>query len=109
MISYNLILKSVSVYPLLGNYENVVKRVIWNIEFFDTEYPDVKSVGSVDTMLNTDDINSFIEIENLTNDDILIWALETQGDQDFINSIQSFHEERLQRLIIESQLVKYDI
>lgn len=109
MLNYNLFLEEVGVYPLFLEKENVIQRVIWRVVFSDTELEDEHITYYAETLLDINNISNFIQIEDLTKDQILEWALNAQGGQSYIDNISLSAEKRLNILKLKKQTVKYDI
>lgn len=110
MLAYNLFLEEVGVYPLLLEKENVIQRVTWRTVFYDSELKDNERITyHAETLLDTNNISNFIQIEDLTKDQILEWALSAQGGQTYIDNISLSAEKRLNMIKLKKQTVKYDI
>lgn len=109
MLNYNFTLQEVGVYPSLADYDNVIKRVVWYIIFSDTELEDEQISVYLETTLDTDDLENFVEIQNLTKEQILQWAFEVQGGQVYIDKMIPFAQSKLDKLKIKNQTVEYDI
>ena len=88
-IDYAATLIALKTIPEQGGKTNICKVVQWEINFFDTTYPQqVWSVASVETILNTDTLSdSFIEFNSLTQQQILQMALDYHGGDSFLDSL----------------------
>lgn len=109
MLNYNLFLEEISVYPQLLEKENVIQRVIWRTVFYDSELEDEQVTYYAETLLDTNDLSNFVQIEDLTKDQILEWALSARGGQTYIDNISLSAEKRLNMIKLKKQTVKYDI
>tara|TARA_B110000093_G_scaffold110278_1_gene118366 strand:+ start:2409 stop:2795 length:387 start_codon:yes stop_codon:yes gene_type:complete len=78
---------------------NVIKRVVWEITFTDPEIStDVESKLMACSVLDTDGITSFLEIDDLTDNQILEWAYAKHGGADnFIPMVTPTHIAEIQR------------
>ena len=77
---------------------DICKVVTWEINFFDTNYPDqVWSVAGLETILDTDSLpDSFVEFGDLTQQQILQMAFDQQGGDEFIDEhLRPYHEAEL--------------
>lgn len=116
MIDYKLYLHRVEVLPTVGSVSNVVKRVIWAIEFFDSEYPEIcRSIAGVETLLETEYLtnaaytNNFIAIEDLSHSQIIEWCFTMQGGEAFIEEIRPVHEANIFELRNNMNYKVYDL
>lgn len=94
MIEYKLYLLDIQIIPTLDTLENVVKKVLWAIEFYDTDNPEIfKSVGAVETILDTNNIavEDFVQINSLSHSQIIEWVFAIQGGEEFIENIRPIH------------------
>ena len=85
-------LVSVFVIPEHEGYRNVVRRVVWAIRF---ERDGVFSDAHVETFLNVDALEDFIEASQVGNERVLQWAFDQQGGDAFVAGLQSTHERYL--------------
>jgi len=110
-IDYTTRLHSVFVVDNIDSFQNVVKKVVWAVDFFDTSNPTLKSTGAVESYLNTDSISStFTPYENVTQTQILQWASDAEGGKDFFDKLlESGHTAHLEKLIEDSTLTSKDI
>lgn len=110
-IDYEMNLRSIEVIPQQDTFTDVLKRIVWEVEFFDTGNPDIKSKGGVETYLNTDALsaNTFVDYTNLTKTQILEWVLAAQGGTAFLDELlEGGHAATLEKKILDSTLVEKD-
>jgi len=69
--------------------KDVVKRVMWQITFFDKADTSVSSTALVETYLDTNSLSqdSYTAYDSLTQVMILEWALAAQGGTAFLDQI----------------------
>ena len=109
-ILYKTSLERIEVYPELNGNTNVIRVVVWNINFYDEAQPDVMTFGQAETLLPEPTSSSgFSDIATLTKDNILQWAFETEGGEAFIDTLRTFAEEHLAYLLQKAGTVEYDI
>ena len=110
-IDYAATLVALKTLPEQNGKTDICKVVRWEINFFDTTYPEqVWSVAGVETVLNTDTLsNSFIEFDNLTQQQIVQMALDHEGGSSFLDSLMPFHEEELQKKMALKDVEEKDV
>lgn len=111
-IDYAMNLQSVWAIDNQDSLQNVVKKVNWVVEFFDTNNPDIKSTGGVESYLDTDSItaDTFTSFDNLTQTQILQWALDAEGGTAFLDQLlEGGHAANLEKLIQDASYVYKDI
>lgn len=111
-IDYAMSLQNVWAIDNQDSFQDVVKKVNWVVEFFDTNHPDIKSAGSVESYLNTDSISadSFTSYENITQTQILQWALDAEGGTAFLDQLlEGGHAANLEKLIQDASYTYKDI
>lgn len=111
-IDYTMALRSVSVINEQGSMANIVKRVLWSIRFFDTDHEEIGSEATVETYLDTDALgaDSFTPYENVTQTQILQWAFDKQGGQEFLDQLlEEYHSALLAKLISDASYTEKDI
>jgi len=98
-IDYQATLIDLKTIPEQDGHTDICKEVRWEINFFDTTYPDdVWSVAAVETVLDTDELpTSFISYSDLTQQQILQWALDHHGGNEFLGKLLEHHEDHLLR------------
>ena len=107
-IDYEMTLSDVSVIAQQDTFTNVVKRVVWLIDFFDTSQPTIKSTGSVETYLNTDDVSAdtFSPFESLTQTQILQWAFDAEGGTVFLDELlEGGHATMVEKLVTDASYI----
>jgi hypothetical protein len=102
-ITYQLF--NVGVVPNFLGHANVVRSVRWGVTW---EESGVSSVASVETILPFDHAASFRPIESLNKDDVISWAIEAQGGQDFIDRLAQYHVPDLAHKVASVGVVDYD-
>ncbi len=110
-IDYAATLVALKTIPEQDGKTDICKLVQWEINFFETTYPDqVWSVASVETILDTDTLSdSFVEFSDLTQQQILQMALDHQGGDSFLDSLMPYHEEELQKKFDLKDIEEKDI
>lgn len=89
--------------------DGAVRKVEWQIIFTDAEYPDISSIALVVTYLDTKETAAMKSTE-LTQTQILDWAVTAQGGDEFINELwERGHKQDLERKIADSELVELDL
>jgi len=89
-ISYKLY--EVGVLPTLKNLQNVVARVRWGIEY---EEDGITSCAAGESLLDTDNIENFVPINELSREQVLDWAFQVHGGQKFLNQLLTYHTEQI--------------
>jgi hypothetical protein len=110
-IDYEMALDEVYSIPQQDNMVDVVAKVQWTVSFFDTDHPNVKSSGVVTTHLYTDSINvdSFVAYEDVTQTQILQWALDAQGGTSFLDQLlEGGHADNVAALVKDLDYVRKD-
>jgi hypothetical protein len=92
-------IKKIDVIPSHAGRNNVIKRIVWEITFIDPEINvDVESKTIACAILDTDSIEEFTSINNVTDEQILEWGYSQHGGiENFIPMITPLHIEELQR------------
>lgn len=110
-IDYAATLISLKTIPSQDGKTDICKHVIWEVQFFETTYPDtVWSIASIETVLDTDTLSSgFIEFSNLTHQQIVQWALDKQGGDPFLTELLEGHKDYLQHQYDFKDLESKDI
>lgn len=95
------------VWPEKNGQQNVVGRVDWQITFLRNG---AQSRGSAQTLLNVDDLSNFVDVNQLTEDQILTWAYNTQGAEVYLNFIYNeVHNSNLNFLEKQIGLVPWSL
>ena len=111
-VDYNTNLIGVSCIDSQDGLAEIVKRVVWEVSFFDTQHPDLQSVGTVETFLDTDGLASetYVAFTNVTKGQIIAWALAEQGGNDFLDSLlEGGHAANVENLVRCAALREKDI
>jgi hypothetical protein len=103
-------IKKIDVITTQGGKCNVIKRVVWEITFTDPEIStDVESTMLACAILDTNNITGFVDIYNLTDDQILEWAYAKHGGADnFIAMVTPNHIAEIQRRAESFGLQEYN-
>lgn len=96
-IDYAATLIGLKTIPEQSGKTDICKAVNWEINFFDTTYPEkVWSVAGVETLLDTETIPAdFVEFADLTQQQILQWCLDHHGGNSFLDELLTYHESEL--------------
>lgn len=97
-------LNQVYVYPDFEGKQNVIKKVVFSIDF---KREDCVSTAIVEAILDTTNLQEFVEIDLLTDDQIIQWAFEKEGGDALLQNIQPHHEAHLDYLVLSSGTVEY--
>lgn len=111
-IDYTMTLTFVSVINEQDSLNDIVKKVIWEMRFFDTDHPTITSVATVETYLDTDSLaaDSFTPFANLTHTQILQWAYDREGGDTFKDHLLDIHHRNyLDKLIADASYTEKDI
>lgn len=111
-IDYAMSLQNVWAIDSQDSFQDVVKKVNWVVEFFDTANPNIKSTGGVESYLNTNSLSadSFTSYENLTQTQILQWALDAEGGTAFLDQLlDGGHAANLEKLIQDASYTYKDV
>ena len=110
-IDYEATLVALKTLPEQESKTDICKVVRWEINFFDTTYPEqVWSVAGVETILDTDDLSdSFVEFSDLTQQQILQMALDHHGGNKFLDELLPHHEEELLRKMALRDVEEKDV
>ena len=81
----------------IPGWDDVVKKVVWEIEFFDLDFRrSVNVTALVITQLNTEDlVDTFVAYSELTQQQILQYCLDQEGGSGFLEYLQSVHASAL--------------
>ena len=103
--------KRIEVLPTLGDYSNVVKRIILEITFTDSELENpVESKMMMVALLSTDDMEGFVDISEVTESQIITWSYNFHGgEENFIDMVSQSHTEELSRRNSSYGLQKFDL
>lgn len=110
-VEYTAELREVGLIPEQVGFSNIVKKIIWSITFFDSEDPEnIFSVATIETYLNTESIDeeAFVAWENITQTEIVQFALEEMGGQSFVDDLKQNHVYTLDKMKLDNSLNKID-
>jgi hypothetical protein len=85
-------LAAIYVLPEFNGYQNVIRRVMWGIQFEDSGHI---SEATVDTVLPIDSIEQFIPANQVGNEQVLQWAYDAQGGAAFLAQLEPFHTDQI--------------
>lgn len=111
-IDYSTKLVRVGCVDSQDSYTDVVKHIEWEVSFFDTSNPEVKTMGHIETVLDTDNLNadSYVLFSDVSKAQILAWALTKQGGNDFLDGLlEAGHAARLEELLVKAQFTAKDL
>lgn len=110
-IDYAATLVALKTIPEQDGKADICKVIRWEINFFETTYPEqVWSVAGVETVLDTDALSdSFVPFSDLTQQQILQMALDHQGGDSFLDSLMPYHEEELQKKMALKDVEEKDV
>lgn len=80
MINYDWNCKTVDVYPMDGDYTDVVYNVHWIVTGKD-EDADVSAINIGTQVLDTSSITDFIPFNELTNEEVVAWVKSAMGEE----------------------------
>jgi len=104
-------IKRIEVLPTLGEFSNVVKRVILEITFTDSSLENpVESKSMMVALLSTDDMEGFMDISEVTESQVITWAYNFHGgEENFVGMVSQAHTEELARRNASYGLQKFDL
>ena len=110
-LQYSTEVKRIEVLPSLGEYTNVVKRVIMEITFTDSELENpVESKAMMVSLLSTEDMSNFMDISEVTESQVKTWAFDFHGgEENFIEMVSEAHSQQLSRKNDSYGLEKFDL
>lgn len=110
-LQYSAEVKRIEVLPSLGEYTNVVKRVIMEITFTDSELENpVESKTMMVALLSTEDMSNFMDISEVTESQVKTWAFDFHGgEENFVGMVSQAHTEELSRRNASYGLKKFDL
>lgn len=110
-LQYSTEVKRIEVLPSLGEYTNVVKRVIMEITFTDSELENpVESKAMMVSLLSTEDMSNFMDISEVTESQVKTWAFDFHGgEENFIGMVSEAHSQQLSRKNGSYGLEKFDL
>lgn len=87
-----------------GQHSNVVTRVRWGLEF---ERGGFTSLAFIETFLNIADLSNFTPVEQLTKEQIIQWAFDTQNGDQIIAEQWAHHESMISYAALQASVVEY--
>jgi hypothetical protein len=98
-------LHDVQVYKNKNGHSDVIGLVRWAVEF---QRGGFVSYAVVETLLDTSNLNNFVPIAQVTREQVLSWALATQGGEEFVEQhLRPYHEAELEAQEHRSGLTVY--
>ena len=96
-IDYEAKLLELYTIPEQDGETNIVKKVTWKVEFFDTDFRRaVNSHAEIVTYLNTDTLAAdFVSYDALTQQAVLQLCLDHEGGSEFLEYLEGVHESNL--------------
>lgn len=104
MTTHEIQLREIFVYPEFNGHQNVLRKVFWSIKFMRDG---VESVATGESILDVSNLQNFVSIDQLTDAQILEWAITTEGGSAFVEQLQSRHEEFLDYHLLSLGTVSY--
>lgn len=103
-------LVKVFIHPEKDGFQNVIRKVTWEIISNAGDTPETQIKSIVETELDTSNLSqdSFILVEDMSTTEILNKAIEAQGGQEFIDSIRATQEEYVMDKLLKNSLSEYD-
>lgn len=90
--------------PAIVGYDNVIAKVVWQIEFTDGTS---NSAGMGETEFQFSNPETFIPIEQVTDEVLEQWVIEKEGGVQFINMLKNIHAPMIEKKNKEANLVEY--
>lgn len=95
-----------------GDLTDVVKYIEWEVRFFDTSEPNIASIATIHTELDTDNVSSdsFVAFADVTKAQLAAWGLAKHGGTDFLDGLlDGGHASRLEELLRVSSYAPKDV
>lgn len=93
-ITYKFIKRNIQITQDIEGYSNVICKIFWSFEFTNGE---ASSEGSGVTLLDTSDLTSFTDIEDVTDAQLEAWVKSISFPTSWDN-YKAFHAQRLHNL-----------
>lgn len=104
-------IKRIEVLPTLGEFTNVIKRVVLEVTFTDPDlaHP-VESKTMMVSVLSSEDMSDFVQISDVTESQIIKWTFDYHGGEEkFVEMTSKQHGEELARRVETYGLKKFDL
>lgn len=88
--------------PTLGGNSDVLAKVNWELVFTQDGYESV-SVG--ETMLDTDNIDTFTPFAQVTEKQVEDWVIAKEGGAEFISMLEGLHKSTIERMSLDARTV----
>lgn len=98
-------LDKVFVYPEYENVTNVIRKINWILKF---QKGSKESIASGETLIDFDPAFEFIDIDQLSDEQIVDMALDKEGGQQFVDYLLRCHSDNLVYLESLDGLVEYE-
>jgi hypothetical protein len=85
-------------------YQNLISTVEWAIIFSDGHY---SSEARLITDLPIDQIKEFVEITQVSKDQLINWCINTEGGSAFLTQIVEIHRRQIEFLKRQDQSEEY--
>ena len=96
----------INVLPEHEGRKNVIGSVMWRIVFTDEG---VESVAAIHTVLDVyENQSDYVDIENLSDDDIMDRCIGVEGGDDFLTVLAQNHSQEIARKKLFNALVVYE-
>lgn len=104
-IQRSLQIHEINVYPEYNGKQNVIRRVVVRVTF---SKDGAESIGLIESVLSVIDLSNFVAIEELTDQQIIDWAIDAQGGEAMLSGLEAIHQEELDYRARYAGTVKYD-
>lgn len=95
----------VAVTPELNGFTNIVTRVRWGLEF---EKGGFTSLSCIETFLDISKLSNFKPINQITKEQILQWAFDTQNGEQLIKDQWIHHENMIEYEFLNASVKPYE-
>lgn len=90
--------------PTITSHQNVISRIYWKITFTDG-VSESAAIGATD--VDVQNLDNFIEIQNVTDETIEKWVTAKEGGDTFIQMLSGIHTQIINRKTSEAQFTVY--
>lgn len=101
----NFYIESINVIPSINGCINAIKRIVWHVIF---EKDGIQSQGAGETYLNDPVAESFIPIDQLTDQQVIDWVVEKNGGANYLAEIRAYHEQDIDIKKLKESLITWE-